>query len=186
MTRTIAFLALIALFLTAAPVLAQEAAVSGAQPGEETKAVPQASYQTSGLKVPRFVSLRADKDKVFVRSGPALRYPVKWIYQKQKLPVEVIQEFDTWRKIRDFEGEEGWIHLSLLSGQRTVLIRADDLVPLQKDESSPERLVARLEPDVIADLTTCHKTLCEISAGGFSGWAERKFLWGIYEDEELE
>lgn len=186
MTRIFAFLALIAVFTAANPARAEDPAVSGVQPGEEVRAVPQAAYQTSGLKVPRFVSLRADKDKVFVRSGPALRYPVKWIFQKEKLPVEVIQEFDTWRKIRDIDGDEGWIHQSLLSGDRTVLVRGDDLVPLQKDEDSHERLVARLEPDVIADLARCHKALCEVSAGGFTGWADRKFLWGIYADEEVE
>lgn len=186
MTRIIAFLALIAVFTLCPPARAEDPAVSGAKPGEETRAVPQAAYQTSGLKVPRFVSLKADKDKVFVRSGPALRYPVKWIFQKQNLPVEIIQEFDTWRKVRDFEGDEGWIHQSLLSGKRTVLVRGDELVALQKETDTPERLVARLEPDVIADLTRCQKTLCEISAGGFTGWADRKFLWGIYEDEELD
>ncbi len=190
MTRIIAFLALVALFAVPGSARAQDNAVSAAAPPaaeDAVKPVPSpAAYQTSGLPIPRFVSLRADKDKVFVRSGPALRYPVKWIYQKEKLPVEVIQEFDTWRKIRDFEGDEGWIHQSLLSGQRTVLIKADDLVPLQKDEDAPERLVAKLEPDVIADLTRCDRTLCEVSAGGFSGWADRKYLWGIYADEELD
>ena len=71
-------------------------------------------YDNSGLPIPRFVTLRSDK--VFVRTGPGVRYPIKWVFQKENLPVEVIQEFDTWRQIRDRDGEEGWIHQSLLSG----------------------------------------------------------------------
>lgn len=183
MTRFFLFLSLIA--LSVSPAAAQDSAPKADMaPGEVAQTAAPPAYQTSGLPIPRFVSLRSDK--VFVRSGPALRYPIKWIYQKEKLPVEVIQEFDTWRKIRDAEGDEGWVHQSLLAGQRTVLIKADDLVPLRKDPRSPDRLVAKLEPDVIAEVATCEQQLCAVSAGGFSGWAERKFLWGIYEGEELE
>lgn len=183
MTRFCLFTALIALF--ALPAAAQDAAPKDSMaPGEVTQAAPPQAYQTSGLPIPRFVSLRSDK--VFVRSGPALRYPIKWIYQKDKLPVEVIQEFDTWRKIRDAEGDEGWVHQSLLTGKRTVLIKSDDLVPLQKEPRTADRLVARLEPDVIAEISACEKNLCAVSAGGFTGWADRKFLWGIYAEEELD
>jgi SH3-like domain-containing protein len=153
---------------------------------EPSAAAPSGApaYQTSGLPVPRFVSLRSEK--VFVRSGPALRYPIKWIYQKETLPVEVIQEFDTWRKIRDFDGDEGWVHQSLLAGKRTVLIKAEAPIDLYKASGRTDRLVARLEPDVIALLLRCEKAFCEVEAGGFRGWAERKYLWGIYEDEELD
>ena len=71
-----------------------------------------ASAQESGLPIPRFVALRSDK--VFLRSGPGLRYPKVWIYQRRNMPMEVVSEFDTWRKVRDWEGSEGWVHQSLL------------------------------------------------------------------------
>ena len=186
MTRTILLFSIFALLTFENTARAENPADSKAPmaPGEVSQAAPAPAYQTSGLPIPRFVSLRSEK--VFVRSGPALRYPIKWVYQKDKLPVEVIQEFDTWRKIRDVEGDEGWVHQSLLTGQRTVLIKSDDLVPLQKEPRSPGRLVAKLEPDVIAEVTACEGDVCSVSAGGFSGWAERKYLWGIYAEEELD
>lgn len=175
MTRRLIFQSLILLtFALLAPC--------GAAAQDEEVATP--AYQTSGLPVPRFVSLRSEK--VFVRSGPALRYPIKWVYQKEGLPVEVIQEFDTWRKIRDFDGDEGWVHQSLLAGRRSVLVKAEAPIDLYKAAGRSDRLVARLEPDVIAELMRCDKALCELSAGGFHGWAERKYLWGIYADEELD
>ena len=88
--------------------------------GRVAVAQTEDDFNNSGLTIPRFVSLRSNK--VFVRTGPALRYPIKWIYTREGLPVEVVQEFDTWRKVRDKDGEEGWIHSSLLSGKRHAVI----------------------------------------------------------------
>ncbi|MDP7625068.1 MAG: SH3 domain-containing protein, partial [Rhodospirillales bacterium] len=75
----------------------------------------QAPPATTGKPLPRFVSLRADE--VNLRTGPGVRYPVDWVYQRKNLPVEVIAEFGTWRKVRDVQGSQGWIHQSLLSSR---------------------------------------------------------------------
>ena len=148
-------------------------------------ALDETAYNNSGLPIPRFVSLA--KDKVYVRTGPAVRYPIKWVFQKGGLPIEVIQEFDTWRKIRDIEGEEGWIHQSLLSGKRNVIIKKEKkLVTLLRDPMAESRPVAALEPNVVAALTQCVGSWCEIRVQGYEGWVERKMLWGIYEDEKLD
>ena len=76
--------------------------------------------RSTGLPVPRFVSLGADR--VNVRFGPGKQYPINWVFARKDLPVEIVAEFDTWRKIRDFDGEEGWIHSSLLSSRRTIMV----------------------------------------------------------------
>jgi SH3-like domain-containing protein len=150
--------------------------------GTEEKAVP--GFRTTALSLPRFVSLRSDK--VYARTGPALRYPIKWVYQREKMPVEVIQEYDSWRKARDVGGEEGWIHNSLLTGERTVIVRAENMIPMREGFSRNARLVAHVEPEVIALIKKCTDGWCKIEAGGYSGWVERNFLWGIYEDEFLD
>lgn len=139
--------------------------------------------RATALPLPRFVSLKASK--VSVRTGPAMRYPIKWIYKREQMPVEIVQEFDTWRKIRDFEGGEGWVHQSLLSGARTVMIKSDELVPMRKDSADNARVIARIEAHVIASVKECIPSSCEVDAEGFDGWVDRKFLWGIYESEEL-
>ncbi|QQG37429.1 MAG: hypothetical protein HYS17_08360 [Micavibrio aeruginosavorus] len=142
-----------------------------------------AAIKTSGLPLPRFVSLKSDK--VYVRTGPSVRYPIRWIYQKADMPVEIIEEFDVWRKIRDSEGEGGWVSQTLLSGERTVLIKGDDLAPVREKPEEKARMVARLESGVIAKIDECHPAWCKVSAGGFKGWISRNSLWGIYENEEV-
>ena len=142
------------------------------------------AFNNSGLPIPRFVSLRSDK--VFMRTGPALRYPIKWIYVRQGMPIEVIQEFDTWRKVRDIDGEEGWIHQSLLSGKRNAIVTAEGGLTLLRDNEIGAKPVARLENKVQAEIEKCTGPWCKITAGGFSGWSQRNLLWGVYQSEELD
>ncbi len=137
----------------------------------------------TGLPLPRFVSISTSK--AYVRSGPAPRYPVKWVYKKDGLPVEITQEFDVWRKIRDIDGGEGWVNRALLSDRRSIIIKADEPVDMRENAAEDARVMARLEPGVVAMLDKCDPRWCKVSAGGFSGWIERKFLWGIYAREEI-
>jgi SH3-like domain-containing protein len=138
----------------------------------------------SGEKVPRFVSLATDK--AFVRTGPAPRYPIKWVYRKSGLPLEVVQEFDVWRKVRDIDGEEGWINKALLSSRRTAIIQGDGPVDIFSTAGDKGRLIARMEPGVVVQIQSCSGAQCRVSAGGYSGWVERKDLWGVYPQEEIQ
>lgn len=139
------------------------------------------------LSVPRFVSLGSGKANA--RTGPGKRYPVRWTYVRDGLPVEIVGEFDVWRKVRDKDGEEGWVHKSLLSVDRTVIISTcsdgSGIVPLFRDASSESVVVAKAEKGAILDLETCVNAWCQASFGGFDGWIERKFLWGIYPNENF-
>lgn len=147
----------------------------------ETQAVP--SFRDTNLRLPRWASLQGEK--TYVRAGPGLKYPIKWIFKKQALPVEIVQEFDSWRKIRDYEGDEGWVHQTLLTGARSVMVRADGLVSMREAERADARLVARVEPAVVARVERCTPAWCKVSVDGFRGWIERNSLWGIYEEEIL-
>jgi SH3-like domain-containing protein len=144
--------------------------------------VPQ-ELQGSGRPVPRFVTL--DTDKAYVRTGPAPRYPVKYVYKKVGLPVEIIQEFDVWRKIKDIDGDEGWINKALLSDKRGVVIQSKTPVDLREGFSQNARVIAHLENGVIAKLQKCTETWCQITSGGYQGWVQRNFLWGLYPKEEI-
>lgn len=185
------------LLILGAFVLVSGAAVQPAAAQDSTTAAQQEAQQeagagesrmadrsVSGLPVPRFVSLASDK--VFVRTGPALRYPIKWVYEKGHLPVEVIQEFDTWRRIRDIDGDDGWIHQSLLSGSRSVVVRGERPLSLYRESSDQSRIMALLEPGVIAAVSSCEGAWCRVAAQGLRGHAQRKFLWGIYDQEDFD
>ncbi len=84
----------------------------------------------TGLPVPRYVSLKTDR--VNLREGPSKDHRTAWVYQRAGLPVEIIAEYETWRRIRDSEGTEGWVLHSLLSGRRTALVQ-----PWGKDTAVP-------------------------------------------------
>lgn len=137
----------------------------------------------SGLPVPRFVSLRADE--VNLRAGPGVRYPVEWVYQRKLMPVEVVEEFETWRKIRDWQGTEGWVNKAMLSGRRSVLV-VGEIRTLRREPAAESPAVARAEPGVIARLLKCNGNWCKVEAGGYEGWLARADFWGVQADERVQ
>lgn len=136
----------------------------------------------SGLTLPRFVSLRASE--VNMRTGPGTRYPIDWVYKQRNLPVEIVDEFDTWRRIRDWEGSEGWVHQSMLHSRRSIMV-VDDWVLLRRDPQQDALSVARLEPGAIGRLESCGDVWCVVAVQGFKGWLRRDDVYGIHGDEQV-
>lgn len=132
--------------------------------------------------VPRFVSLRPNE--VNARVGPGPNYPVEWIYLKAGLPVEVTAEFDTWRKIRDPEGIESWVHQSMLCSKRHVMIQGNEAL-VYGDASSKSHPLVRLQQGVVVDLLKCREDWCQVRIYDFKGWVQRSFLWGLYPQENI-
>jgi SH3-like domain-containing protein len=163
--------------------------LAGTAPGDTTASIdtePHRALGPSGLPLPRFVSLKADK--VNVRRGPSSDHAVAWVFQRKGLPVEIVAEFENWRRIRDSDGEEGWILQNLLTGKRTAVIapwKLDLTIPLHDapGASSPE--VAKLTAGVLGDIDNCNGTWCEVTAGGFDGWVEQTQIWGAYPGEKV-
>lgn len=141
--------------------------------------------ETSGLPLPRFVSLRSDE--VNLRTGPGVRYPIDWIYARKDLPVEVIAEFEAWRKIRDWQGTEGWVHQSMLTGRRMMVVMGStrSLRSSDADSSDP---VAVVEAGVLGRLVQCprNRDFCRVEIGQAQGWLRRDEIWGVYKGEWLE
>jgi SH3-like domain-containing protein len=136
--------------------------------------------RSTGLPVPRFVSLGADR--VHLRFGPGKEYPISWVLARKGLPVEIVAEFDTWRKVRLHDGDEGWIHSSLLSSQRTVMIK-DAVAELRRTPGDDGRVVLRAEPGVIGELLDCAPDWCRVDIGGRRGWLPRHAFWGTLPEE---
>jgi SH3-like domain-containing protein len=134
------------------------------------------------LPVPRFVSLATDE--VNLRTGPGLRYPIRLIIRKEGLPVEVIREFEVWRQVRDAEGDEGWVHKSMLSGKRGAVLKGS-VQPLLKAPDDGAVPVARLEPGVVVAVETCQEKWCKVSVAQFDGWVNRDKIWGVYPQEQI-
>ena len=146
-----------------------------------------ASQTTSGLPVPRYVSLKSDH--VNVRAGPTKDNDVAWVYTRSGLPVEITAEFENWRRVRDSEGAEGWVYHSLLSGRRTAVVTMkskDELASLYDRPDATSAIAARLQAGVVAQVRKCTNNWCRITGNGFDGWIEQQRLWGVYADEKVE
>jgi SH3-like domain-containing protein len=138
----------------------------------------------SGLPIPRFVSLKTEK--VNVRKGPSSDHAVAWVYQSKGLPVEITAEFETWRRIRDAEGTEGWILHNMLAAKRTALIapsRKDTFINLMTSPSVESGAVAKLASGVQGEIKTCDGKWCHIIASGYDGYIDQNMIWGAYPGE---
>lgn len=158
---------MLGLLLMSAPALAQDASI----------------LNPSGLPIPRYVSLKSDE--VNVRVGPGKRYPIRWVYHRDHLPVQIVEEFAHWRKIKDFEGSSGWVHKGLLDGKRTVLImdKPQNLYPKPEVTSSP---TVRAAPLVIAPVKECRPDWCQLEIAGTKAWIRKADIWGVSREEVFE
>ena len=144
---------------------------------------PVAKADSGDLPLPRFVSLASGT--VNMRTGPGRRYPIVWVYQRRGMPLEVINQFDNWRKVRDVQGDEGWIHPAMLSGRRYAIIKNKSHFVYDKPLEEAD-VLAQLKPGVIVRLDSCGEGWCEVSVEGIDGWMPKAALWGVYQQETFE
>ena len=187
--RGLTGLAVLGVLAIAAPMVVGhgEGAVATSPEAGGAKAPPGIVVGKSGLPIPRFVSLKAGR--VNVRVGPGEDYKVAWVFTKAALPVEVIQEFDTWRRVRDSDGAVGWVFHSLLSARRTAVVTPwanGDPRPIRAAAKLDSAVTAYLQPGVMAAIDRCRGGWCDVSGAGFSGWIEQAQLWGVYPDEVVD
>jgi len=171
--RQTAFALVLAAIGSASPAFAQDM-----HPGSVT-----------GLPVPRYVSLKSDR--VNLREGPSKEHRTRWVYQRAGLPVEIVAEFETWRRVRDADGAEGWVLHSLLSGRRTALVapwskKAGETFVLRAAPDENSAVVARVEPNVVASVTGCTGGWCRVSIGKIGGYVGQERLWGVYPNEKVD
>jgi len=169
-------------------MIAVLAVAAGPHPGALAASPGEAGARanSSGLPVPRFVSLKASR--VNVRIGPGEDYKIAWVFTRPGLPIEVIQEFDTWRRIRDSDGTVGWVFQSLLSGKRTAVVAPwsnSNARPIHAAASPGAPVTAYLEPGVMAEIERCDDGWCRLSGENFDGWIAQDQLWGVYPDETI-
>ena len=164
------FVALLGLMLSMSSVFAQEAA-------DESE---------SGLALPRMVSLRSNL--INARSGPGARYPIEWVYMQKNAPVEIIAEFELWRKIKDWQGSESWVHKSMLSGRRNVKVTAPGENNLYDKPDSQSKVIAKVEDEVVGEVKKCPEgnNFCLIKFSSIEGWIPKNNLFGIYPKEVIE
>ena len=137
----------------------------------------------TNLPIPRYVSLRSSK--INVRRGPGLDYRKDWVYRRAGLPVRVVDEYGDWRRIVDKDEAGGWVYHAMITGRRTVLITADNVIFREKPADTAAA-TARAERGVVARLRECHPRWCEIEAEGHRGWVHKSTIWGVDGDEVVQ
>ena len=122
-----------------------------------------------------YLTLR--NDKVNLRQGPSLNYPIKLVYNKKFLPILIKDKSGNFRKVLDHENNSGWIHISQLSKKRAALSILDELIVFQKP-SIYSRPLVKLEIGRLCLVKKCKDNWCKIKTGGYSGWVEKQNLRG--------
>jgi len=173
-------IAMAAFMLSAAPALAQQPSPGG--------------RLGTGLPVPRYVSLKTDR--VNLREGPSKDHRTAWVFQRAGLPVEIIAEYENWRRIRDSEGTEGWVLHSLLSGRRTALVmpwakKGEPPINLLDRPDEKAGIIAQMQPGVITNVKACDGKWCRVMismehARDLDGYVQQEKLWGVYPNETIE
>lgn len=135
------------------------------------------------LPVPRFAVIKFSE--VNAKTGPASKCPIEWVFIKPGEPVEIIAEYEQWRRIRDVKSEGGWVHLSLLSSKRAVVMISPSPLPLTKAPNNCGKIVAIVTPQVRCQLNKCQQHCCQVRCQNYTGWLPKEALWGVYPHERL-
>lgn len=140
----------------------------------------------SGLTLPRFASLRSSH--INARSGPGARYPIEWVYMQKGAPIEIKAEFELWRKIKDWQGSESWVHKSMLAGKRSVKVITPGENNIFSKPDYKSKIMAKAEDEVIGEVTKCpaDSSFCLIKFSNIEGWMPKTDLFGIYPNEVID
>lgn len=163
------------------------AAGAGSAPAVSAPAVSAPAVSERGavtnLPLPRFVSLKGNEGNA--RRGPSLEHRIDWVFRHPSMPLKITAEYENWRRVEDVDGEGGWVHYTLLSGVRTVIVTADK-AEMRADPAIAAPVVARAEAGAILHLMSCGPVWCDLRAGNAQGWMARSDFWGVLPDEILE
>lgn len=187
MKRLMAVMAILGA-LSGGGLLAQEVAAPEAAATEKSDKPPENQCQpdvgcVTNLPLPRFVSLKGSDGKA--RRGPGLTHRIDWVFTRAGMPLRITAEYENWRRIEDSEGAGGWVHYSLLSGARTVLV-TQDMAEVRNAPEDSAPVVAQAELGVIGRVLECDSDWCRLSLDGTRGWVLKSALWGVMADEIIE
>jgi len=135
------------------------------------------------VKLPYFASMKGETTNM--REGPATDSRVKWVYHRKGLPVEVIATFEVWRRVRDMDGEIGWIHAALLSRERMAVVKGKAEAAVRNRADAKSDVLAEAMPGAVGQLEHCAAAACEVKFDGAKGWIDRSRLWGVHGGEQF-
>lgn len=190
MRKSITIAALVLSVCAVLPAAAQDVPVETDGPGLVASEISGGEVSRSdergpvtGLALPRYVSMKAAEG--YARRGPSSTHRIDWVFTRRNMPLLLVGEYGQWRRVQDRDGAGGWMHYSLLSGNRTVIVDTDDLYLRRRPEENAP-VTARLQSGVVAWLGACIPDWCDVEVEGADGWASTTVLWGVMPGEVRE
>ena len=135
----------------------------------------------TGLEIPRYISLKSNDANI--RIGPSKNYPIEIKYIKKNYPLKILEEYEDWRKVEDFQKNFGWIHKSLISGSRTGIVVSNDNKTIKLLNTLNGNVIGEIGKGNIVFLEKCKIDWCLVSFGNYRGWVDKKNIWGVKEKE---
>lgn len=157
-----------------APVFAQ----TDGEPAAEAPVGP-----VTGYPIPRYVTMRATEGNA--RRGPSRSHRIDWVFTRSNMPLMIVAEYDNWRRVVDRDGAGGWMHYTLLSGERSVIVE-QDMLPLYARPDATSTIRAHAELGVIGNIHECQPGWCMLEVAGYNGWVDTRALWGVDPGETFD
>jgi len=133
--------------------------------------------------VPYWASIAAGD--ALMRSGPGRNFPATWRYRRADLPVKVLQVHESWRKVEEPDGTEGWMAAALLSADRTAMVLGETR-PMRAAPEPGARILWRAQPGVVGKISHCASGWCEFDVQGRAGYIEIAHIWGVESSETID
>ena len=138
----------------------------------------------TGLEIPRYVSLKSNDANI--RVGPSKNYPIEIKYIKKNYPLKVLEEYEEWRKVEDFQKNFGWIHKSLITGTRAGIVLSNDNQNIKLLNTLNGNVIGEIGKGNIVFLEKCKIDWCLVSLGDFEGWIDKNYIWGVKKKEIIK
>ena len=138
----------------------------------------------TGLELPRYISIKSSEANI--RVGPSKNYPIVIKYIQKGFPLKIIDEYEEWRRVEDHKKRIGWVHKSLISGNRTGIILSNDSKNIELFNTLDGNVVGEIGKGNIVKLEKCKIEWCLVSSGNFKGWIDKKYIWGVKEKEIIK
>lgn len=163
-------------------VTAIEQVAAGAEPGPQATQEPARGAVTQ-LPLPRYVTLKTGEGNA--RRGPGLAHRIDWVFKRAGMPLMVTAEHENWRRVEDAEGAGGWVHYTLLSGTRSILV-TEDMAEVRSSPQAGAQVVMQAEAGVVARLLACRDGWCRVATPAGRGWLPERSIWGVAAQERLD
>ena len=137
----------------------------------------------TGLELPRYVSLKSNESNI--RVGPSKNYPISIKYVVKNFPIKIVDEYKDWRKVIDFQENTGWIHKSLIKGERNGIVISSNKENIYLYNSINGKKIGEVTHGSIVNLSKCKLNWCLINKNKFKGWIPKNYLWGVKKNEKF-